>query len=123
MSDTTATEAAATDATATDPNGDGDETAETTGGPDADEAAARIRRRAESIRHDELTAAIRRLEGTDDLTDDQRRAVERMTERIAAALVGPTTSALRAADDERATAAVLELFGDDRDDESNGERD
>jgi glutamyl-tRNA reductase len=84
-------------------------------------AASRIRRRAESVRRDELADALRRLEAEDDLTDGQRRAVERMTEHIAASLVAQATAALRA-DDERATAAALALFGGDPDAERADER-
>lgn len=89
--------------------------------PDADgtanvrvAAADRIYRRAESVRRDELAVALRRLEDESDLTDGQRRAVERMTEHIAASLVAPATAALRAADSEREVDAAMTLFGGSR---------
>ena len=111
MCDTSATDAGAAKRNAgsevdrdPEPNADG-----ATSGPDA--AADRIRRRARSIRRDELAVALRRLEAEGGLTDGQRRAVERMTERIAASLVAPATTALRAADGEREAAAALSLFG------------
>ena len=121
MCDTSATDAGAanrsagTDA-ARNPASDADGTAS-----DPDAAVDRVRHRAESIRRDELAVALRRLDGKSDLTDGQRRAVERMTERIAASLVAPATTALRAADSEREVAAALELFGDGSD--SGGEPD
>ncbi len=78
------------------------------------EAAARhVRRRAESIRQAELDAALRRLEAAGDLTDAQRRAVDRMTRRITGTLVAAPTDALLSTDDEAAVATALELFGDE----------
>ena len=117
MSDTSTTDPGATNRNAGaeaghDPEPDADETAS---GPTA--AADRVRRRAESIRRDELAVALRRLEIEGDPTDGQRRAVERMTERIAASLVAPAAAALRAADSEREVAAALTLFGGECDGE------
>ncbi|WP_162991641.1 hypothetical protein [Halostella salina] len=80
--------------------------------PDPAAAADRVRRRAEAIRREEVAAALRRLEAAGELTDGQRRAVVRMSERITGTLVDAPTEALRSAEDDDAVATALDLFGD-----------
>lgn len=79
-------------------------------------ALTRIEARGAEIRAAELDRALTRLEARGELTEEQRAAVETLSERLVERLLSVPRESLRAAahrgDDERAGTA-LELFGDD----------
>lgn len=80
--------------------------------PDERAAIDHIEARAAEIGAEQVAEAIRRLEADGDLTEEQRRAVTMLAERLTARLLAAPRASLREADgrdDDTATTAV-ELF-------------
>ncbi|MBV0901886.1 glutamyl-tRNA reductase [Haloarcula salina] len=81
--------------------------------PDVEEAIARIDERGAEIRAEQLERALSRLEATDELTPEQRAAVERLGDRLVEQLLAVPHESLRDAarrGDGEAVATALSLF-------------
>jgi len=74
-------------------------------------AEARLDREAEAVRTAQLERALSRLRAGDDLTDEQRAAVEALSERLVAGVLATPRERLRQSDEDEAARAVLALFG------------
>jgi len=74
-------------------------------------ARARLDRDAEAVRAEQLERALSQLRANGDLTDEQRAAVEALSERLVDGLLAAPRERLReTADDAEAARAVLDLF-------------
>ena len=82
---------------------------------DVDRAIAAVRTRGETVRADQLDRALSELDA-ERLTDDQREAIERLSDRLVDQLLAVPERRLRrlAADgDDAAVERALALFGSD----------
>jgi|GEM_PF-2156215 glutamyl-tRNA reductase len=79
--------------------------------PDVATARERLDREATAVGAEQLEQALSRLRETGDLTDEQRAAVEALSERIVDGLLAAPRAGLRdSADRAEAARTVLELF-------------
>jgi glutamyl-tRNA reductase len=102
---------ASVDEPSPDPDTD-DETGNADSGRDVEEAVARLRARGARTADRECEEALARLRAQGTLSDAQKRAVERLAERLAGRLLAVPERELRVADDEERVRVALELFGE-----------
>lgn len=89
-----------------------DETVEQT--PDVDQAVERMCDRGATVRSAQVAQALEKLRADGDLTDAQRQAVERLSERLVERLLAVPRQSLRAAErtgDTETVETAIELFG------------
>jgi glutamyl-tRNA reductase len=68
-------------------------------------------REAEAVRNEQVERALSQLRANGDLTDEQRAAVEQLSERLVAGLLAAPRATLRESADEGEAARILvELF-------------
>jgi glutamyl-tRNA reductase len=82
--------------------------------PDVGQAVEQMSDRGATVRSAQVEQALEKLRADDDLTDAQRQAVERLSERLVERLLAVPRENLRAtdrADDVRTVETALELFG------------
>lgn len=74
-------------------------------------AMRRLNHRAAAIRTEQLARALSHLDDDGDLTDEQRAALERLSQRLVARLLAGASAQIRQSSNPEATArTVLELF-------------
>ncbi|WP_276277829.1 glutamyl-tRNA reductase [Haloarcula regularis] len=82
--------------------------------PDVEQAVERLSDRGATVRSAQVERAIETLRADGDLTDAQREAVERLSERLVERLLAVPRESLRAADradDVETVETAMELFG------------
>ena len=82
--------------------------------PDVEQAVERMCDRGATVRSAQVEQALQKLRADDDLTDAQRQAVERLSERLVERLLAVPRESLRAADhadDVETVETAMELFG------------
>jgi glutamyl-tRNA reductase len=72
--------------------------------------AATLARRGTTVRDAECERALRRLEAAGDLTPGQRRAVERLADRLVVRLLARPAYNAADVDDEAAVEMLTEIF-------------
>jgi len=74
-------------------------------------ARDRLDQEAEAVRTEQLELALSRLRTQGDLSEEQRAAIERLSERLVAGVLGAPRAKLgESADGDEAARTVLELF-------------